>query len=105
VDLQSAIDWITFRAPLKILGTRVPVIPVKMVPLGTGGDNYGRFYKSALYSVFRHFNGLLVRWAMRKFKRLRRHRRRAEYWLGGIGRREPRLFAHWQLLGLKPAAG
>jgi RNA-directed DNA polymerase len=66
---------------------------------------YGRFYKSALHPVFRHFNGLLVRWAMRKFKRLRRHRRRAEHWLGGISRREPRLFAHWQLLGLKPAAG
>jgi RNA-directed DNA polymerase len=66
---------------------------------------FGRFYKSALYPVFRHFNGLLVRWAMRKYKRLRRHRRRAEHWLGGVGRREPRLFAHWHLLGLKPAAG
>ena len=29
---------------------------------------YGRFYKSALYPVFRHFNDLLVRWAMRKYK-------------------------------------
>jgi RNA-directed DNA polymerase len=66
---------------------------------------YGRFYKSALYPTFRHFNGLLVRWAMRKYKRLRRHRRRAEYWLGGIARREPRLFAHWQLLGVTPTAG
>ena len=65
---------------------------------------YGRFYKSALYPIFRHFNGILVRWAMRKYKRLRRHRRRAEHWLGGIARREPRLFAHWQLLGLKPSA-
>ncbi|UCF37405.1 MAG: group II intron reverse transcriptase/maturase [Acidobacteriota bacterium] len=66
---------------------------------------YGRFYPSALYAVFRHFNGLLVRWAMRKYKRLRGHRRRAEYWLGGIARREPRLFAHWYLLGLRPSAG
>jgi RNA-directed DNA polymerase len=66
---------------------------------------YGRFYKSALTLVLRHFNGLLVRWAMRKYKRLRRHRRRAEYWLGGIARREPRMFAHWQLMGLRPAAG
>lgn len=66
---------------------------------------YGRFYKSALYPVFRHLNGLLVRWAMRKYKRLRRHRRRAEHWLGGLVRREPRLFAHWHLLGVKPAAG
>lgn len=66
---------------------------------------YGRFYPSALYAVFRHFNGVLVRWAMRKYKRLRGHRRRAEYWLGGVARREPRLFAHWYLLGLRPAAG
>lgn len=66
---------------------------------------YGRFYKSALHAVFRHFNRLLVRWAMRKYKRLRRHRRRAEHWLGGVARREPRLFAHWYLLGLRPAAG
>jgi RNA-directed DNA polymerase len=66
---------------------------------------YGRFYKSALYAVLRHFNALLVRWAMRKYKRLRRHRRRAEYWLGGIACREPRMFAHWHLLGLRPAVG
>jgi len=66
---------------------------------------YGRFYPSALYPIFRHFNGLLVRWAMRKYKRLRRHRRRAEYWLGGVARREPRLFAHWHLLGVRPTAG
>ena len=29
-----------------------------------------------LYPVFRHFNDLLVRWAMRKYKRLRRHKTR-----------------------------
>ena len=66
---------------------------------------YGRFYRSALYPVFRHLNDLLVRWAMRKYKRLRRHHRRAEHWLGGVAGREPRLFAHWYLLGLRPAAG
>lgn len=66
---------------------------------------YGRFYKSALHAVFRHFNGLLIRWAMRKYKKLEGHRRRAEHWLGGIAQREPKLFAHWYLLGLRPAAG
>jgi RNA-directed DNA polymerase len=66
---------------------------------------FGRFYRSALYPTFRHFNELLTRWAMRKYKRLRRHRRRAEHWLGRVARREPRLFAHWHLLGVKPAAG
>jgi RNA-directed DNA polymerase len=63
---------------------------------------YGRFYKSALYPVFRHCNDLLVRWAMRKYKRLRRHHRRAAHWLVGVAGREPRLFAHWDLLGLRP---
>jgi RNA-directed DNA polymerase len=66
---------------------------------------YGRFYRSALYPVFRHLNSLLVRWAMRKYKRLRHHHRRAEHWLGGVAKREPRLFAHWHLLGQRPAAG
>ena len=37
---------------------------------------YGRFYKSMLYPVFRHLNEILVRWAMRKYKRLRFHRQR-----------------------------
>ena len=65
---------------------------------------YGQFYKSALHPVFRHFNDLLARWAMRKYKRLQRHHLRAEHLLGAIARREPRLFAHWYLLGLRPAA-
>ena len=38
-------------------------------------------------------------------KRLRRHRRRAIRWLGGLARREPWLFAHWHLLGVTLAAG
>lgn len=66
---------------------------------------YGRYYKSALSPVFRHLNGHLVRWAMRKYKRLRRHHRRAEHWLGGIADRDQRLFAHWHMLGAKPTVG
>jgi RNA-directed DNA polymerase len=74
-------------------------------PIIRGWINYyGSFYKSALYPILRHLNRTLVRWAMRKFKRLRRHRRRAEYWLGRIARRHPRLFPHWQM-GLRPTAG
>ena len=33
---------------------------------------YGRFYKSMLYPLLRRINDHLVRWAMRKYKRLRR---------------------------------
>jgi RNA-directed DNA polymerase len=66
---------------------------------------YGRFYKSALTPVLRHFNRCLVKWAMRKYKRFRGHQRRAEHWLGRIARREPWRFAHWQEGGGRPAAG
>jgi len=65
---------------------------------------YGKFYKSALHSTLRQLNRTLVRWAMRKFKKLKGHRRRAEYWLGKIAQRQPRLFPHWQM-GVKPTAG
>jgi len=65
---------------------------------------YGRFYKSALYSVLKHMNRALILWARKKYKRLNRHRRRAEYWLGRVARRDPQLFAHWRM-GILPAAG
>ena len=74
-------------------------------PMLRGWINYyGKFYKSELYCVFQHLNRILVRWATRKYKRLKGHSRKAEYWLGKIARREPSLFYHWKW-GLKPAAG
>jgi RNA-directed DNA polymerase len=59
---------------------------------------YGRYYKSALYPTLRHLDRHLVCWAMAKYKRLRRHRRRAEHWLRRVAGRDPRLFAHWPVL-------
>ena len=59
---------------------------------------YARYYKSALYPTLRHIDQILARWAIRKFKTLRRHRRRARLWLDRIARRQPGLFAHWGLL-------
>jgi len=65
---------------------------------------YGSFYKSALYPTLRHLNSILVRWAMRKFKRLRHHLTNAVYWLGRIAKRQPELFPHWQF-GARPTVG
>jgi RNA-directed DNA polymerase len=65
---------------------------------------YGSFYKSALYPVFTHLNRTLTRWATRKYKRMRGHRRQATHWLGRIAQREPGMFAYWKW-GLQPAAG
>jgi len=59
---------------------------------------YGRYYQSALYPTLRSLDRRLVRWATRKYKRLRRHRRRADQWLQRIARNQPGLFAHWRLL-------
>ena len=74
-------------------------------PIIRGWINYyGKFYKSALYPTLRHLNRILVRWARRKFKRLERHRERAERWLGRIAQRQPWLFPHWQM-GVTPSAG
>jgi len=65
---------------------------------------YGRFYKSELYPVFRHMDKALTKWASKKYKKLNHHQRRTTHWLGRIARKEPKLFAHWQM-GIKPAAG
>jgi RNA-directed DNA polymerase len=62
---------------------------------------YGRFYKSELLYFLRRLNRHLVRWACRKYKRLKRRERRAMAWLTEIARRSPRLFAHWRL-GARP---
>lgn len=72
-------------------------------PVVRGWINYyGRFYKSGMYPVLRHVNRALVHWAKRKYKKLERHKKRAENWMGRIARQQPKLFAHWQI-GILPA--
>ena len=59
---------------------------------------YGVFYRSELYSLARHIDEHLVRWAMQKFKRLRGKAAKARAWLDAVRQHQPRLFAHWHLL-------
>jgi len=56
---------------------------------------YGRFHRSALRGALRTLDSFIVRWAQRKYKRLRGHTKRAWGWLRGVKAREPDLFAHW----------
>jgi group II intron reverse transcriptase/maturase len=71
----------------------------RLNPVLRGWTNYfRRFYKMAMYPVLRHVDMILVRWATRKYKRLRGHQKRAYYWLQGIARRQSGLFAHWSYL-------
>ena len=57
---------------------------------------YGRYRRSEMYPVLRHFNLTLVAWAMAKFKRFRRCKTLASRWLMEVSKRDPGLFAHWQ---------
>jgi RNA-directed DNA polymerase len=43
-------------------------------------------------------DAFIVRWARRKFKRLRQRPRGARNWLARVIRSSPGLFAHWPLL-------
>jgi RNA-directed DNA polymerase len=65
---------------------------------------YGRFYRTELIKTLRHIDAYLVRWAMRKYKRLRARPARASRFLAAIAKREPGLFVHWEW-GAQPAAG
>ena len=98
---QTIRNWRLHRKPDK----SIEEISRMFNPVIRGWINYyGRFYKSELYTVLRHVNRALVQWVRRKYKRFNNRRRRAEYWLGRLARREPGLFAHWKM-GILPTAG
>lgn len=58
---------------------------------------YGRFYRSRLIPLLKRINTYLMRWAGKKYKRLRSYKRFKAWWFGIIDR-EPELFAHWTLV-------
>ena len=66
-------------------------------PIVSGWMNYyGRFYRTALDPLLKRVNVYLRRWAGRKYKRLRTHKRFSTWWTGLLSR-QPGLFAHWRL--------
>jgi RNA-directed DNA polymerase len=58
-------------------------------------DYYGTFYRQEMRGLLLRINTYLVRWARRKFKRLRSFKR-AQRWWRELQRREPTLFVHWE---------
>jgi RNA-directed DNA polymerase len=80
-------------------------IAKRINPVVRGWLNYyGKYRRSALYPILRQIQNALVRWAMRKYRKLKGHWLKATHWLGRIACREPRLFAFWEF-GFKPSAG
>jgi len=79
--------WTTLT--LKELAARVN----KIVP---GWLNYyGRYYRAALSPLLLRINAYILRWARKKYKRLRRFKRALAWW-NGVVKRDPELFGHWQ---------
>jgi group II intron reverse transcriptase/maturase len=60
---------------------------------------YGLYDRSALQNVLHHFDSVLARWAMHKYKHLKRRPRNARRWVLGLVERQADLFAHWRPLG------
>ena len=58
---------------------------------------YTRFYASEFEIVARYINRAIARWAMRKFKKLRRNKTRAMEWVRSVAKQRPHLFPHWGL--------
>ncbi len=58
---------------------------------------YGSFYRTELSSTLLRIDFYVIRWARRKFKRLRRKTKGTRDWLERLRRTNPTLFAHWQL--------
>ena len=67
-------------------------------PILRGWVNYyGRFYPQAMRAIREQWYRVLTRWAKRKYKRFRNHFGPAGRWIYNIERRDPKLFALWQL--------
>jgi RNA-directed DNA polymerase len=65
-------------------------------PIVRGWMNYwGHFYRSQMYVLLRRINAYLMRWARKKYKRLRSFKRLQAWW-ADVALIAPRLFAHWR---------
>jgi len=58
---------------------------------------YGRFHGSALNPVWRSMNMCLIRWSMRKYKKLAAHKTRAAATLKRLAQNQPSAFVYWSL--------
>lgn len=59
---------------------------------------YSKFYPQGLKPLRQQWHTMLTKWALRKYpRRFNGHRRTAGLWIYDIERRDPKLFAVWQL--------
>lgn len=74
-------------------------IAKKINPAMRGWINfYGKYHKSALYSLFFQLDKILIRWSQWKFKKLRTSLQRTLKWWRRIAYSNKHLFSHWKLV-------
>ena len=96
-SMRSAIR--SLHIPRQTSGT-LAEIAQQINPLLRGWIGYyGRFSRSALFSLVDYVNQKLKAWIMRKYKRFRFHKTRASLFLRKLARDNVELFVHWQLFG------
>ena len=61
-------------------------------------EYYGKFYPSALRKIHRYLEESLMRWASRKFLKLRGRIIKCVKWLVNVEKQRPKLFAHWTII-------
>lgn len=67
-------------------------------PVLSGWLNYyGKFGASYLMPMIRHFNRILVKWAMRKFKRFYHRKKKTVAFFRRVAKDQPDLFVHWRI--------
>jgi len=83
--------WRLHRRPNDTLGDLAEAIN----PIVRGWMTYwGRFYRTEMIPLLRRINTYLMRWARKKYKRLRGFKRLKAWWIR-VTQRDPDLFAHW----------
>jgi RNA-directed DNA polymerase len=71
-------------------------IDVQMEASVRGWINYyGKFYPDNLKAYLQTLNHAIVRWAIRKYKRLKGSLKKSWVWLIGVYQKTPKLFYHW----------
>jgi RNA-directed DNA polymerase len=79
------------------MGYKLNDIAMLMAPVVRGWINYyGKFYPREMKSTLQALNYAIVRWALRKYARLKRSFKCAFHWLIRVFGRNPNLFYHWQ---------
>jgi RNA-directed DNA polymerase len=58
---------------------------------------YGKYTRSSLYVIWRHFNLTLVSWSKRKYKSLRNSKDRSFKFISRIAKENSDLFIHWRI--------